>query len=38
LAFFSKKWSDWPEEDLDEMESTLAVQQVFIKIIEFLHD
>ena len=24
----AQKWSDWPEEDLDDMESTLAVQQV----------
>ena len=24
----AKQWCDWPEQDLEEMESTLAVQQV----------
>lgn len=30
----AQKWSEWPEEDLDEMESTLAVQQFIQQIIK----
>jgi hypothetical protein len=30
----AQKWSDWPEEDLDDMESTLAVQQFIQQLIK----